>query len=106
MIDVVVAYPNSDSLTFDDVYYADKHTPLVNHLLSQHGLLYLRVHRCANEQSPYYLMTHLGFDSLEAYEAAFAQAGNRLIEDIGNFTNIEPHIHVYNVIDQRDNSVH
>lgn len=29
MIDVMVAYPNQNDLTFDDQYYLEKHVPLV-----------------------------------------------------------------------------
>lgn len=99
MIDVMVAYPNSDTLAFDDVYYVEKHSPLVNSLLTEHGLRYLRVHRCIDPQATYHLVAHLGFDSAQRFESAFTAVGDKLLADIANFTNVEPVMQVNKVID-------
>ena len=101
MIDVMVAYPNSDALAFDDRYYIEKHATLVNNLLSEHGLRYFRVHRRLDPQSPYHLVAHLGFDSAQSFESAFATVGEQLLADIANFTNVEPVLQVNEVIDTR-----
>ncbi|MDQ7732194.1 EthD family reductase [Halomonas sp. SpR1] len=99
MIDVMVAYPNSDTLAFDDVYYIEKHSPLVNSLLAEHGLRYLRVHRCIDSQATYHLVAHLGFESAQRFESAFEAIGDQLLADIANFTNVEPVMQVNEVID-------
>ncbi|QNI03913.1 EthD family reductase [Halomonas sp. SH5A2] len=99
MIDVMVAYPNTDTLFFDDAYYLEKHSPLVNSLLGEHGLRYLRVHRCIDPQAPYHLVAHLGFESVQRFESAFAKVGDQLLGDIANFTNVEPVLQVNEVVD-------
>jgi uncharacterized protein (TIGR02118 family) len=99
MIDVMVAYPNTDTLAFNDAYYLEYHSPLVHSLLDKHGLSYLRVHRRLDPQSPYHLMAHLGFDTKQAFESAFEEVGQRLLADIANFTNVEPVLQVNEVID-------
>lgn len=99
MIDVMVAYPDSGTLKFDDAYYLETHAALVNDLLSEHGLRYLRVHRRLDTQSPYHLVAHLGFDSAKCFESAFAAVGDQLLADIANFTNAEPLLQVNEVID-------
>lgn len=99
MIDVMVAYPNTDTLSFDDDYYLEKHAPLVNSLLGERGLRYLRVHRQIDPQAPYHLVAHLGFDSAQRFEAAFAEVGDQLLADIAHFTNVEPVVQANDVID-------
>jgi len=98
MIDVMVAYPNKDDLTFDDRYYLENHVPLVESLLGEHGLRYARVHRGIDAASSYHLIAHLGFDSAEEFESAFDTVGQQLTDDIAKFTNVEPLIQVSEVV--------
>ncbi|PWW33842.1 EthD family reductase [Chromohalobacter israelensis] len=98
MIDVMVAYPNQNDLTFDDQYYLEKHVPLVEDNLGEHGLRYVRIHRGTDAASPYHLMTHLGFDSAEAFESAFDAVGQTLMDDVPHFTNVEPVLQVSEVV--------
>ncbi|MDI4636788.1 MULTISPECIES: EthD family reductase [Halomonadaceae] len=98
MIDVMVAYPNQKDLTFDDNYYVESHIPLVEAQLGRHGLRYARIHRGADASSPYYLIAHLGFDSSQAFEAAFDAVGQKLMDDVPHFTNTEPVLQVSEVI--------
>ncbi|WIX32606.1 EthD family reductase [Salinicola sp. JS01] len=98
MIDVMVAYSNQDDLTFDDRYYLEQHVPMVKNLLGKHGLCYVRVHRGTDTSSPYYLIAHLGFDSPEAFETAFDIVGQQLMDDIPNFTDVEPLLQINEVV--------
>ncbi|MBZ9539615.1 EthD family reductase [Modicisalibacter tunisiensis] len=98
MIDIMVAYPSQDNLAFDDRYYLEKHVPLVEKKLGEHGLRYARVHRGTDASSPYYLIAHLGFDSPAAFESAFDAVGQQIMDDIPHFTNAEPVLQVSEVI--------
>ncbi|TDX28350.1 uncharacterized protein (TIGR02118 family) [Modicisalibacter xianhensis] len=98
MIDVMVAYPNKDTLIFDDRYYMEQHVPMVENRLGEHGLRYARIHRGIDASSPYHLIAHLGFDSPDAFESAFDAVGHQLMEDVTRFTNVEPVLQVNEVL--------
>ncbi|WP_163647952.1 EthD family reductase [Modicisalibacter sp. 'Wilcox'] len=98
MIDVMVAYPNQNDLTFDDRYYLENHVPMVENRLGEHGLRYARIHRGTDATSPYHLIAHLGFDSAEAFESAFDAVGQTLMADVPSFTNVEPVLQVSEVV--------
>ena len=40
---VTVAYPKTESSTFDHAYYVDKHTKLVQDMWGHHGLKSVRI---------------------------------------------------------------
>ena len=47
-----------------------------------------------NVPSSYYAIGHLNFDSVEDFESAFAEAGQALIDDIPNYTDVSPIIQI------------
>ncbi|WP_227369983.1 EthD family reductase [Halomonas sp. M20] len=98
MLDILVMYPNSDEVRFDDTYYFDKHASLIISLLEPLGLKYLRIAKGIDQDAPYYLVAHLGFESQETFQKAIEEAGDRIFDDISNFTNIDPLIQVGEVV--------
>ncbi|GGX86560.1 hypothetical protein GCM10007160_12370 [Litchfieldella qijiaojingensis] len=94
MIDILVMYPNRDGMTFDEDYYLDHHTPLVARLLGDYGLKFIRVVKGIERDSPFFLVTHIGFEAKEEFNKAIDEVGNELFEDIPRFTDVEPLIQI------------
>ncbi len=101
MIKVSVLYPNGEGSTFDITYYCEKHMPMVRQKLGaalkgvavEHGL----AGAAPGSPPPFLALGHLLFESLEAFQAAFAVHGPALVADIPNFTNAQPTIQISEV---------
>ena len=94
MINVTVFYPNTAGKTFDLTYYCDQHIPLVRQKLGA-ACKSVRVEAGLSGVAPgspaaYTTICHLFFDSVEAFQAVFAPNAQALIDDIPNFTDIQP----------------
>lgn len=102
MIKVSVMYPNSDDIVFNKEYYCNKHVPLVSKLLGD-KLKNVQVDFGLASGEPdtpalYILMTHMTFDSVEAFQAIFAAHSDELLSDIPNFTNSQAQIQISEVL--------
>src|SRR5262245_39927258 len=101
MIKVSVMYPNTSDVHFDMSYYLDRHMPMVRDLLG--GVLKgMNVEQgLAGGQpgapAPYVALAHLTFESLDAFQAAFAQHSPAILADIPNYTNTQPTVQVSQV---------
>jgi uncharacterized protein (TIGR02118 family) len=101
MIKVSVLYPNNEGSTFNMAYYCDKHMPMVRQklgtalkgLAAEQGL----AGAAPGSPPPFLALGHLLFESLEAFQAAFAAHGPALVADIPNFTNTQPTIQISEV---------
>ena len=101
MIKVSVFYPNSPGSSFNMDYYLTRHMPMVGEKLGsacksiavEEGLAGLPPGTAA----PYSAICHLGFDSVQAFEAAFGQHGETIVADIPNYTNVQPVIQISGV---------
>jgi uncharacterized protein (TIGR02118 family) len=101
MIKVSVFYPNIEGKRFDMDYYCTKHMALVQQKLGA------ACRRVAVDQglsgvqpgsSPTYIaMGHLYFDSIEAFQAAFAPQAAAIMADIPNYTDIDATIQISEV---------
>ena len=94
MIKVSVLYPNSEGRTFDISYYCSKHMSLVAQLLGA-SLKGMNVDEGIGGQdpgasAPYLAIGHLLFESVEAFQTAFAPHAATIVGDIPNYTNIQP----------------
>ena len=96
MIHVTVSYPKGEGTTFDHEYYREKHLPLV---LARLGGAVKRaeIDRAISgpdSASPAAWMAsgHLFFASLEEFAASFGPHAPEILEDLPNFTNVQPHI--------------
>jgi uncharacterized protein (TIGR02118 family) len=94
MIRVNVFYPYTPGAKFDMAYYLQKHIPLVQKRLGS-AVKGVTVDQGLSGGAPgapmtYIAMAHLLFDSVEAFQAAFAAQAAEILGDIPNYTTIEP----------------
>ncbi len=102
MIQVSVMYPNQDDARFDMTYYTEIHMPLVRKLTGracrgvavQRGLSGPQIH----SKPTYVALGHIYFDSVPAFEQAFAPHASQIMADVSNFTNLIPVIQINEVI--------
>jgi uncharacterized protein (TIGR02118 family) len=101
MVKVSVFYPYSDGKEFDMAYYVEKHMPMVRGKLGaackglavDHG-----VGGGAPGASPTYVaIGHAFFDSVEAFQTAWAPHANAIMADVPNYTAIRPVMQVSEV---------
>jgi uncharacterized protein (TIGR02118 family) len=102
MIKVSVMYPNSQDVVFDKEYYCEKHVPLVSKLLGD-DLKNIHVDfglagGLPDSPALYVVMTHMTFDSVEAFQVIFGLHSEELLSDIPNFTSSEPQIQISEVL--------
>ena len=98
MIKVSVLYPNAEDIVFNKEYYCDKHVPLVSKLLGD-TLKNVQVDfglagGLPGSSALYVVMTHMTFDSVEAFQSIFGLHSEELLSDIPNFTNSQPQIQI------------
>lgn len=98
MIVVSVLYPNGPEARFDIDYYIRTHMPMVQQRLgasvrrmaAEHGL----AGGAPGAPPPFLAAGHLYFDSLEAFQGAFAPHAAAIMADIPNYTNTQPVIQI------------
>jgi uncharacterized protein (TIGR02118 family) len=102
MIKVSVMYPNSSEAKFDIDYYCNTHMPMVAALLGDvlknttvdSGL----AGGVPGEPAAFIAMGHLTFNSVEAFQVAFAPHADKIFSDIPNFTNTQPQIQLSEIV--------
>lgn len=94
MIKMSVFYPYEAGKRFDIAYYCNTHMPLVREKLGAVVKSIAVEHGVAGEQpgSPpaFIAIGHLYFDSVEAFQRAFAPHAEAILADIPNYTPIAP----------------
>jgi len=101
MIKVSVFYPNDDDARFDMEYYRDRHIPMVRTKFGKacrgvavdHGL----AGAAPGSRPAFVAMGHLYFDSVEGFQATFGQHASEIVQDIPNYTNVQPIIQISEV---------
>jgi uncharacterized protein (TIGR02118 family) len=101
MITVSVLYPNKDGAKFDMNYYLSKHIPMVKKLLGP-ALKGVAVEQGLGGGAPgskatYATVCHLRFDSVDAFQSAFAPHASAIQGDMRNYSSVEPVIQVNDV---------
>jgi len=101
MIKVSVFYPNTPGSSFNMDYYLTRHMPMVGEKLGA-ACKSMAVEQGVGSlppgaSAPYSAMGHLYFDSVQAFEAAFAVHGEAIVADIPNYTNVQPVIQISDV---------
>ena len=101
MVRVSVMYPNAADARFDMTYYLDRHMPMVRDLMGT-VLKGMNVEQgLAGGQpgvpAPYVAFGHLFFDSVDEFQAAFAQHSGAILADIPNYTNTQPTLQISQV---------
>ncbi len=103
MVKVTILYPNGDGKTFDMDYYANKHMPMLVNVLGD-SLKLIKIDkgiagRAPDEPIPYLAIGYLYFDTLSAYQNAFAPNAEKIVGDIPNYTNIQPVVQISEVFE-------
>src|SRR5258707_5565327 len=98
MIKVSVLYPNTAGSKFDMDYYLNTHTPMLRHKLGA-ALKSVAIDEGIagggpGTQPTYRVLCHLGFDSVDSFNAAFAPHAQPIMSDIANYTDVQPVIQI------------
>ena len=102
MIRVTVLYPAADGQTFDMNYYVKTHIPLFQKRMGA-AMKDVRVERglsggAPGSPAPYLAIVHGTFESVEAFQTAFAPHAAEIQGDIPNYTNIRPILQISEVL--------
>jgi uncharacterized protein (TIGR02118 family) len=89
-----VVYPKAEGTRFDLEYYQQTHLPLCEGLFAEHGYngYVLRINEGGGPGSAdlNHASIDLIFDSPEQLQAALAVAGQKISEDVANYTDVAP----------------
>ena len=101
MIIVSVLYPSGAGSKFDMDYYLQRHIPMVQRRLGA-PLKRVAVERglaggAPGAPPPYLAACHLYFESVEAFQGAFAPHAEPIMSDVPNYTNTTPLIQISEV---------
>ena len=101
MVKVSVFYPNRSGSHFDMSYYCSNHIPMVQRLLGA-SLKNVAVEEgvaAAIPGSPptYLAMSHLYFESIDAFVQAWGPQAQQIVGDVPNYTNCDPIIQISTV---------
>lgn len=94
MIRLSVLYPKGEGTTFDHDYYRDKHIPLAVSVWGPEGAEIDR-----GVDGPFEAAVHFRFSSQDAVAAAMSNPRtSELLDDVKNYTNIEPVIQTSQIV--------
>jgi uncharacterized protein (TIGR02118 family) len=101
MVKVSVFYPYSGGSKFDIAYYVEKHMPMVQKKLGA-ACKGLAVDHGVGGGAPgapptYIAIGHAFFESIEAFQAAWAPHAESIMADVPNYTAIQPVMQVSEV---------
>jgi len=98
---VAILYPNGEGKTFDMAYYESKHMPMVAEFLGK-NLKFYEIDkgiagRTPNDKVPYLAVGYFYVKDVAEYNKAIGQNRDAVINDIKNYTNIQPVIQISEV---------
>jgi len=101
VIRITVLYPNGEGSRFDMAYYTSKHMPMVK---QKCGLACKSIAADfgvnagqPGSKPPYLAIGYLTFDSVDAFQKAFAPHAGEIMGDIPNYTNVQPIIQISDI---------
>jgi uncharacterized protein (TIGR02118 family) len=99
MIKVGVFYPPTAKFDWD--YYLNKHTPMLHKLMGA-ALKKVEIDKGLAGGGPgapatYTTICNLHFDSVEAFQNAFAPHAQQIMGDIANYTDVQPVVQISEV---------
>ena len=102
LVKVTILYPNGDGRTFDMDYYSTKHMPMVASLLGE-SMKFFEIDqgisgRTPDDPIPYLAIGYLYFDKLSDYQDSFGPNAEKIVNDIPNYTNIQPVVLISEVL--------
>jgi uncharacterized protein (TIGR02118 family) len=99
---ITVLYASKPGAKFDMDYYLAKHMPMVTETWSSAGLRGYKVLKGSpaadGAAPPFHVIATLDFTSAEAFGAAVASGGAKVMGDVPNFTDIAPTLQVNEVV--------
>jgi uncharacterized protein (TIGR02118 family) len=95
MISVTILYPKTESSTFDMDYYTSTHMPMLAEAL---GGACKGWGASAIKSGTWAAVGWAMVDSQEAFDAAMATHGAKIIADVANYTNVAPELLVGDVV--------
>jgi uncharacterized protein (TIGR02118 family) len=101
MFKVTILYPNGDDKTFDMDYYEKKHMPMVAGFIGK-NLKYYEIDkgisgRTPTDKVPFVAIGYFYITDVAEYNKAIAQNRDAVVNDIKNYTNIQPVIQISEV---------
>lgn len=98
MFKVTILYPNGDDKTFNMDYYEKKHMPMVAGFLGK-NLRFYEIDkgiagRTPNDKVPFVAIGYFYITDVAEYNKAIAQNRDAVINDIKNYTNIQPVVQI------------
>lgn len=101
MFKITVLYPSGDDKTFNMDYYENKHMPMVAGYLGKNMKFYEIDKgisgRTANDKVPFVAIGYFYVSDIAEYNKAIAQNRDAVMNDIKNYTNIQPVIQISEV---------
>lgn len=102
MIKVSVLYPNGAGKHFNMDYYCNQHVAMVASLLGN-SVKAATVEKGLGGGAPgspaeYAAMGNLYFESMDSFQNSFGPNADKIMEDLPNFTNIEPIVQISEVM--------
>ncbi|MDE2223521.1 MAG: EthD family reductase [Candidatus Omnitrophica bacterium] len=98
MVRIAAVYPRSEGKRFDMDYYIHTHLPMVRRTFGPWGLRKIEVDKGIAKpgggSSPFFAIGYLYFDSLEAFQECYAEAGMEVVGNIHSYTDVIPMIQV------------
>lgn len=102
MIKVTVMYPHREGARFDHAYYRDRHMPMVKETLGAACSGYTVAKGLGGgapgAPAPYEAYCELFFESVPAFQQAFAPHAKTIMADVPNYTDIAPVMQVSEVV--------
>lgn len=103
MIRVTVLFPNEEGVKFDFDYWRGKHLENVASLIGDTQLTVEQSRGLGGlnpeDPMPYVAVANMLFDSMEELQSLMAKAGEELMADIPNFTNVMPVVQISEVLE-------
>jgi uncharacterized protein (TIGR02118 family) len=98
---VAILYPNGEGKTFDMAYYESKHMPMVAGFLGS-NLKFYEIDkgiagRTPNDKVPYLAVGYFYVKDIAEYNKAIGQNRDAVVNDIKNYTNIQPVVQISEV---------
>ena len=101
MFCITGVYPNKDGAQFDFEYYTTKHLPMGACYLGD-NVVKVEVRKgvasADGSAPPFVCVVNVWINSVEEFQSAMAEHGEKLMSDIPNYTNIEPIMQVDEVL--------
>ena len=94
MISVVILYPKSDDSTFDMDYYSGSHMPMFAESLGDA----CQGWGVSGPAAKYHAVGWVMVTSQDAFDAAMAEHGGKIIGDVANYTNVQPELVIGEVV--------